>query len=135
MIRKLLLSFCFLCAVSVGTCSAQEQEFQISNSNLMRLEQIFDQLEKNSIEQEKRLKEASESLSRSNNQIKLLEMQLLKAENSINQANLSLEKVNESFKKYEAEAKREIDREKSARKSERLLWIIGSTGLLWLTNK
>ena len=76
---------------------------EITNQELTRLEQIFEQLEVNNNEQSQRLERASSLLQTSETQINLLNEKLKQAEQSINQAQNSLAKANQSLNRYEKE--------------------------------
>ena len=76
---------------------------EITNQELTRLEQIFDQLEQSNNEQSQRSERASSLLMKSENQINLLSVKLKQAEQSISQAQNSLAKASQSLDKYEKE--------------------------------
>ena len=108
-----LLLCCLLLALLPTTCSASQ--YQISEEQVLQLNQIFDQLEVNLTEQDKQLQLANQSLQKSeeqikisNNQINLLDNQLKLANQSIETATVSLEKVNKSFQLYQEQSKSEI---------------------------
>ena len=94
-ILSLLLSLLWLpCAGSAA---------EITDQELTRLDQIFEQLESNNNEQSRKLGRASELLRKSETQINLLSEKLKQAEQSISQAQNSLVKANQSLDKYEKE--------------------------------
>lgn len=113
---SLFLAFCFLVSFS-GTCSAQ---YQITEAELTRLEQIFNQLEANNnqllidLEQSKQdLTLSRERLEQYQMDLALLQSQLLelrkesaKARTELEVAQSLFEKVNLSCKQLEAEKSR-----------------------------
>lgn len=116
MIRKLLLSFVFLLLLLVYSPGiSYAAEYQITEQELTRLEQIFQTLENNNNKQAEQLERASNLLQKSEKQILLLNEKLMLAEQSIAQAQNSLEKANKSFKEYEKEVKRETNKLKLQR--------------------
>ncbi len=114
-ICTLLLLLCLLLPSSIGMAA------EITDQELTRLEQIFQQLEINNNEQQQKLERASNLLTQSETQILLLNEKLRTAELSINQAQNSLQKANESLQAYE----REMRKERSRLKFERNLLLIG----------
>ena len=122
MIKRLLLSVLFaflLASVSPGTCSAQ---YQITDQELTRLEQIFQQLDENNRQLLSELSESQTDLTQA--RLKLEEYQRdlaalqnqlleLKAESTAARENLLtaqdlLQKANESLQAYEREVQSEI---------------------------
>jgi hypothetical protein len=88
---------------------------EITDQELTRLEQIFNQLEINNNEQAKKLERASELLLKSEKQINLLSEKLNLAEKSIVQTQDSLVKANQFLTQYEKEVKRERNKLKFER--------------------
>ena len=105
-IISLLLVCLLLSPLYVITCSAQQ--YQISEEQLTQLENNLNQLEQNSIEQNKQLQKVSELLVRSDKQTQLLSEKLTQAENSINLTQNLLNQANQSFETYAKESKSEI---------------------------
>ena len=101
-----LVLCCLLLLGSFGTCSAQQ--YQISEEQLTQLENNLNQLEQNSIEQNKQLQKVSELLVRSDKQTQLLSEKLTQAENSINLTQNLLSQANQSFETSAKESKSEI---------------------------
>ena len=124
--RKLSsLLLCLLLLVSLfGTCSAQQ--YQISEEQLIQLENNLNQLERNSIEQDKQLQKVSELLLRSDKQTQLLSEKLTLAENSINQTQNLLNQANQSFEALEKAEKSKI----RSLALQRDLLVIGIIGLV-----
>lgn len=91
--------FCCLLVFQHGICSA-EKTYQITETQLTQLEQIFNQLETNSIQSQAELTTLKE-------QVKTLNSQLAELKQSTVQAQNSLSEANKSLAKYEAEIKQE----------------------------
>lgn len=123
-LKKSLLSLVCVCLLLVsfsGTVLAQAA-YRITEAELTRLEQIFNQLSMsnqallNDLELSKQdLTTARQKLVSYQHELELLQTQLLtlkaesaKARNELEQANNSLKKANESLLKYEQEVQAEI---------------------------
>ena len=123
-LRKSLLSLVFVCLLLVslsGTVLAQA-EYKITETELARLEQIFNQLWTNNqallndLELSKQdLTTAQQKLVNYQQELERLQTQLLtlkaesaKAQGELAQANNSLQKASESLHKYEQEVQTEI---------------------------
>lgn len=98
---KLRKSICILlvvCLLSLpATCFAAN--YRIPETELTRLEQIFNQLENNS-------KQLEQELKKQKIQLQTLNSQLIQAENSIQATQSSLQKANESLQQSAREVKK-----------------------------
>lgn len=99
-----LVLCCLLFALLHGTCGAAE----ISDQDLLRLENNLAQLQINLQEREKRYQKVSDLLVKSDKQIMILESQLTRAELLIDQTQNSLQNANKSLEKLEKETKAKI---------------------------
>ena len=123
-LRKSLLSLVFVCLLLVslsGTVLAQA-EYKITETELARLEQIFNQLWTNNqallndLELSKQdLTTAQQKLATYQQELQLLQSQLLvlrdesmKAQKELKEASYLLKKANESLNQYEQEVRSEI---------------------------
>ena len=116
---SLLLVFCLLTLLP-GACSAKE--YQTTEAELTRLEQIFDQLENNNKQlladlkksktdlatARQKLEEYQQDLKTLQNQLQALKTESAQARIELETAQKLLEKVNQSFLEYEQEVKSEI---------------------------
>ena len=120
--KRLLLSVLFACLlvlVSAGTCSAQ---YSLTDQELTRLEQIFQQLDENNRQllielsesktdlQTARLKlgEYQQDLAALQNQLLTLKTELTAAKQNLLTAQDLLQKANKSLQAYEQEVQSEI---------------------------
>ena len=118
--RLLLFAFCSLLWLSAGSTSQAETMYQISESELTRLEANSNQLAKNNETKQQLLTEQREQLETAQKE--------LTASKSLNEATQrSLERANQSLQQLEDEAKRKI----RAKTRQRNLWIAISGGLLY----
>ena len=130
-LRLLLISACFcLFAPSVGTCSPSL--YQITETELMTLQNHLDALEKNNETLKAILSESNEDLTialdalmKSQNELATLKAQLQQAKSdaqsakaSLKIANDELAKASESFKAYE----KERDRTENRLRNQRNIW-------------
>ena len=114
-----LLLACFLW-LAAGSTSRAEGMYQISESELTRLEVNLNQLAKNNETKQQLLTEQME-------QLETVQKELT-ASKSLNEATQkSLERANQSLKQFEDEAKRKI----RVKTRQRDLWIAISGGLLY----
>lgn len=108
----LLFVLCFLLWLAAGTTSQAETMYQISESELTRLEANSNQLAKNNETKQQLLTEQREQLETAQKE--------LTASKSLNEATQrSLERANQSLQQLEDEAKRKI----RVKTSQRNLWI------------
>ena len=118
--RLLLFAFCSLLWLSAGSTSQAEEMYQISESELTRLEANSNQLAKNNETKQQLLTEQMEQLETAQKE--------LTASKSLNEATKrSLERANQSLQQCEDEAKRKI----RVKTRQRNLWIAVSGGLLY----
>ncbi len=110
--RLLLFAFCSLLWLAAGTSSQAEEMYQISESELTRLEANSNQLAKNNETKQQLLTEQREQLETAQKE--------LTASKSLNEATQrSLERANQSLQQLEDEAKRKI----RVKTHQRNLWI------------
>ena len=118
--RLLLFAFCSLLWLAAGISSQAEEMYQISESELTRLEANSNQLAKNNETKQQLLTEQRE-------QLETVQKELT-ASKSLNEATKrSLERANQSLQQCEDEAKRKI----RVKTRQRNLWIAVSGGLLY----
>lgn len=117
--RLLLFAFCSLLWLAAGTSSRAEEMYQISESELMRLEANSNQLAKNNETKQQLLTEQQTQLTEANQQLETVKKELT-ASKSLNEATQrSLERANQSLQQLEDEAKRKI----RVKTRQRNLWI------------
>nr|DAH33903.1 MAG TPA: hypothetical protein [Caudoviricetes sp.] len=110
--RLLLFAFCSLLWLAAGTTSQAETMYQISESELTRLEANSNQLAKNNETKQQLLTEQREQLETAQKE--------LTASKRLNEATQrSLERANQSLQQLEDEAKRKI----RVKTRQRNLWI------------
>ena len=110
--RLLLFVLCFLLWLAAGTTSQAETMYQISESELTRLEANSNQLAKNNETKQQLLTEQMEQLETAQKE--------LTASKRLNEATQrSLERANQSLQQLEDEAKRKI----RVKTRQRNLWI------------
>ena len=110
--RLLLFAFCSLLWLSAGSTSQAEEMYQISDSELTRLEANSNQLAKNNETKQQLLTEQMEQLETAQKE--------LTASKRLNEATQrSLERANQSLQQLEDEAKRKI----RVKTHQRNLWI------------
>lgn len=118
--RLLLFAFCSLLWLAAGISSQAEEMYQISESELTRLEANSNQLAKNNETKQQLLTEQREQLETAQKE--------LTASKSLNEATKrSLERANQSLQQCEDEAKRKI----RVKTRQRNLWIAVAGGLLY----
>lgn len=111
--RLLLFAFCSLLWLAAGTTSQAETMYQISESELTRLEANSNQLAKNNETKQQLLTEQMEQLETAQKE--------LTASKRLNEATQrSLERANQSLQQLEDEAKRKI----RVKTRQRNLWIV-----------
>ena len=110
--RLLLFAFCSLLWLAAGTSSQAEEMYQLSESELTRLEANSNQLAKNNETKQQLLTEQMEQLETAQKE--------LTASKRLNEATQrSLERANQSLQQLEDEAKRKI----RVKTRQRNLWI------------
>ena len=115
----LLFVLCFLLWLAAGTTSQAETMYQISESELTRLEANSNQLAKNNETKQQLLTEQKTQLKEANQQLETVKKELT-ASKSLNEATQrSLERANQSLQQLEDEAKRKI----RVKTRQRNLWI------------
>lgn len=118
--RLLLFAFCSLLWLSAGSTSQAETMYQISESELTRLEANSNQLAKNNETKQQLLTEQMEQLETAKKE--------LTASKSLNDQTLkSLERANQSLTELEEEAKRKI----RVKTHQRDLWIVIAGGAFY----
>lgn len=118
--RLLLFAFCSLLWLSAGSTSQAETMYQISESELTRLEANSNQLAKNNETKQQLLTEQMEQLETAQKE--------LTASKRLNEATQrSLERANQSLQQLEDEAKQKI----RVKTRQRNLWIIIAGGALY----
>lgn len=125
--RLLLFAFCSLLWLAAGTSSQAEEMYQISESELTRLEANSNQLAKNNETKQQLLTEQKTQLTEANQQLETVKKELT-ASKSLNEATQrSLEKANQSLTELEQEAAHKIQ----VKARQRNLWIIIAGGALY----
>lgn len=125
---RLFVSAWPLCLLlACGSTSQAEEMYQISESELTRLEVNLNQLEKNNETKQQLLTEQKTQLTEANQQLETVRKELI-ASKSLNEATQkSLERANQSLTELEKEARRKI----RVKTRQRNLWIAISGGLLY----
>ena len=125
---RLFVSAWLLCLLlACGSTAQAETMYQISESELTRLETNLNQLEKNNETKQQLLSEQKTQLTEASQQLETVKKELI-ASKSLNEATQrSLERANQSLKQFEDEAKRKI----KVKTRQRNLWIAVSGGLLY----
>lgn len=130
---RLFVSAWLLCLLlACGSTSQAEEMYQISESELTRLEANLNQLAKNNetkqqllTEQKTQLTEANQQLEKANNYLEESKKEIQKSK-ALNEATQkSLEKANQSLTELEKEAARKVQ----VKARQRNLWI-GATALM-----
>ena len=124
--RLLLFAFCSLLWLAAGISSQAEEMYQISESELTRLEVNSNQLKKNNETKQNLLTEQQMQLTEANQQLETVQKELT-ASKSLNEATQkSLERANQLLTELENEAKRKIE----VKTNQRNLWIVIAGGAL-----
>ena len=121
-----LLLACFLW-LAAGSTSRAEGMYQISESELTRLEVNLNQLEKNNETKQQLLTEQKTQLTEANQQLETAKVQLEESRRLNDRTVKSLESANRSLQVLENEAKRKI----RVNTRQRNLWIGVSAALLY----
>ena len=125
-----LLLACFLW-LAAGSTSRAEGMYQISESELTRLEVNLNQLEKNNETKQQLLTEQKTQLAEANQQLEAVQKELTASKVLNETTQKSLERANQSLNQFEDEAKRKI----RVKTRQRNLWIAISGGLLYALSK
>ena len=126
-----LLSALLFCVFLPGLQVQAETMYQISESELTRLEVNLNQLEKNNETKQQLLTEQKTQLTEANQQLETVKKELT-ASKVLNEATQkSLLRANQSLTELEQEAKRKI----RVKTRQRNLWIAISGGLLYALSK
>ena len=125
-----LLLACFLW-LAAGSTSRAEGMYQISESELTRLEVNLNQLEKNNETKQQLLTEQKTQLTEANQQLETVKKELT-ASKVLNEATQkSLLRANQSLTELEKEARHKVQ----VKARQRNLWIAISGGLLYALSK
>ena len=122
-----LLSALLFCAFLPGLQVQAETMYQISESELTRLEVNLNQLEKNNETKQQLLTEQKTQLTEANQQLETAKVQLEESRRLNDRTVKSLESANRSLQVLENEAKRKI----RVKTRQRNLWIGVSAALLY----
>lgn len=125
--RLLLFAFCSLLWLAAGASSRAEEMYQISESELTRLEANSNQLAKNNETKQQLLTEQKTQLTEANQQLETAKVQLEESRRLNDRTVKSLESANRSLQVLENEAKRKI----RVKTKQRNLWIGVSAALLY----
>lgn len=128
-LKKYLLPLLLACSLwlAAGSTSQAEEMYQISETELTRLEVNLNQLEKNNETKQQLLTEQKTQLTEANQQLETVKKELIASKNLNEATQKSLERANQSLKQFEDEAKRKI----RVKTRQRNLWIAISGGLLY----
>lgn len=127
--KRKQLSLLLACSLwlAAGSTSQAETMYQISESELTRLEVNLNQLEKNNETKQQLLTEQKTQLIEANQQLETVKKELTASKNLNEATQKSLERANQSLQQFEDEAKRKI----RVKTRQRDLWIAISGGLLY----
>ena len=125
-----LLLACFLW-LAAGSTSRAEGMYQISESELTRLEANLNQLEKNNETKQQLLTEQKTQLTEANQQLETVKKELIASKNLNEATQKSLLRANQSLTELEKEARHKVQ----VKARQRNLWIAISGGLLYALNK
>lgn len=113
--------------LAAGSSSQAEEMYQISETELTRLEANSNQLEKSNATKQQLLTEQQTQLTEANQQLGTAQKELTASKSLNDQTQKSLERANQSLQQLEDEAKRKI----RVKTRQRNLWIAISGGLLY----
>ncbi len=113
--------------LAAGSTSQAEEMYQISETELTRLETNLNQLKKNNETKQQLLTEQKAQLTEAKTQLETVQKELTASKSLNAQTQKSLERANQSLKQFEDEAKRKI----RVKTRQRNLWIAISGGLLY----
>ena len=125
-----LLLACFLW-LAAGSTSRAEGMYQISESELTRLEVNLNQLEKNNETKQQLLTEQKTQLTEANQRLETVKKELIASKNLNEATQKSLERANQSLTELEKEARHKVQ----VKARQRNLWIAISGGLLYALSK
>ena len=128
-LKKYLLPLLLACSLwlAAGSTSQAEEMYQISETELTRLEVNLNQLEKNNETKQQLLTEQKTQLTEANQQLETVQKELT-ASKVLNEATQkSLLRANQSLTELEQEAKRKI----RVKTRQRDLWIAIAGGVLY----
>ena len=125
-----LLLACFLW-LAAGSTSRAEGMYQISESELTRLEVNLNQLEKNNETKQQLLTEQKTQLTEANQQLETVKKELIASKNLNEATQKSLLRANQSLTELEKEARHKVQ----VKARQRNLWIAISGGLLYALSK
>nr|DAF69536.1 MAG TPA: SECRETED 45 KDA PROTEIN CYCLE, PEPTIDOGLYCAN, CHAP, CELL [Caudoviricetes sp.] len=127
--RKKSLVFLLVCSLwlAAGSTSQAEEMYQISETELTRLEANLDQLKKNNETKQQLLNEQRTQLTEAETQLETVKKELTASKTLNAQTQKSLESANQSLKRLEAEAKRKV----RVKTRQRNLWIAIAGGALY----
>lgn len=125
--KSLALLLAYSLWLAAGSTSQAEEMYQISETELTRLEVNLDQLAKNNETKQQLLTEQKTQLTEANQQLETVRKELTASKSLNDQTQKSLEKANQSLKRFEDEAKRKI----RVKTRQRNLWIAAAGGLLY----
>ena len=129
---RLFVSAWLLCLLlACGSTAQAETMYQISESELTRLEANLNQLAKNNEIKQQLLTEQKTQLTEANQQLETVKKELIVSKNLNEATQKSLERANRSLTELEKEAKRKI----RVKTRQRDLWIAISGGLLYAWTK
>lgn len=129
---RLFVSAWLLCLLlACGSTAQAETMYQISESELTRLEANLNQLEKNNETKQQLLTEQKTQLTEASQQLETVKKELIASKNLNEATQKSLLRANQSLKQFEDEAKRKI----RVKTRQRNLWIAISGGLLYALSK
>ena len=124
------LCICLLACLlwlAAGTSSRAEMMYQISETELTRLEVNLNQLKKNNETKQQLLTEQKERLTEANQQLETVQKELTASKNLNEATQKSLARANQSLTELENEAKRKI----RVKTRQRNLWIVIAGGALY----
>ena len=127
--KRKQLSLLLACSLwlAAGSTSQAEEMYQISETELTRLEVSLNQLKKNNETKQQLLTEQKAQLTEASQQLETVQKELTASKSLNAQTQKSLESANQSLKQFEDEAKRKI----RVKTRQRNLWIAISGGLLY----
>lgn len=127
--RKSLFVLALGCLLwlAAGTSSQAETMYQISESELTRLEANLNQLEKNNETKQQLLTEQKTQLTEANQQLETVKKELIASKNLNEATQKSLLRANQSLTELEKEARHKVQ----VKARQRNLWIAISGGLLY----
>lgn len=128
-IVKNLWSLLLACSLwlAAGSTSQAEEMYQISSSELTKLEVNLNQLEKNNETKQQLLTEQQMQLTEANQQLETVQKELTASKNLNEATQKSLARANQSLTELENEAKRKI----RVKTRQRNLWIAISGCVLY----